>query len=153
MRSCFKSDAKPLTKGKKQKAKSSGPGGPQAQPLDTNRSASLRKLSSSLSAFLNALTDYDDYFESKTYLDIRSFQVEVLVCFLHADLIDQSADHKLRHYLKLLHISVSWNRFNRLRIELIQIQVVGLTVLRCLLSSMTSSRIDFRLAAHNFVMQ
>lgn len=88
MRSCFESDEKPLAKGKKQKGKSSGPGGPQAQPLDTNRSASLRKLSLSLSAFLNALTDYDDYFESKTYLDIKSFQVEVLVCFLFAHLIN-----------------------------------------------------------------
>lgn len=81
MRSCFNEDEKPK---KKRDPKTTSPGGPQAQKHETNRSLSLRKLSSSLSAFLNALTDYDDYFESKTYSDIRSLQVEVLVCFRFA---------------------------------------------------------------------
>lgn len=104
MRSCFNEKEKPK---KTRGPKTTSPGGPQAQKCDTNRSVSLRKLSSSLSAFLNALTDYDDYFESKTYSDIRSFQVEVLVCFQSGMCLIFSTNKKLRLYLKHLHTLVN----------------------------------------------
>lgn len=92
MRSCFTKAERPIAREMKQGSKSSGPGGPQAQMRETNCSVTLRKLSSSLRAFMNALKSYGYYFDTKMYSAISSLRVELLVRILLRTFNKLSAD-------------------------------------------------------------
>lgn len=86
MHLCFETKENIPVKRKKHK-RPRGPGGVLAQTRETNLSVSLKNLSGSLNRFSIALTDFDDYYEQKTYLAISEFRTEILVQFLTSRIV------------------------------------------------------------------